>query len=481
MKISTGLAASLALCCSVAAGPLAGHTQPRGSDSISANTLSVQIHRELGAQLSPSTSIFGANDPAYRNATHRWDTFEAPTVPVIVEVGNESDIAKVVRLSKLTQVTVQPDGKSVWLQGGNRGGPVNAYLWDKGYVVTTGACDCVGLAGAGLGGGHGRLEGLYGMVSDNIRQLNVVLANGTEVRVNATSHPDLFWSMRGAGHNFGIVTSFEMNIYPRGPSTWHYKNYLWTGDKLNQAFTAINALHGNGTTPVNMTYNNGLFLYLPAIDAKKPVISWQFSFRGSESEAAEHFKVFDAIPAVSVESGNLPYPSLAHAQATGLDDPACTSSTLRLITTAGLRVFNLTTEQQIFDSFTKRIAKQPSLATGPFIIHEGYSTEGSKAIKSDDSAYPFRDNIHLTQFQGNLPANATKHEQDQMLKWAREVQDLWNAGQPNRKPDAYVNYASGFETVQDWYGHESWRVAKLRRVKAQYDPSNRFRFYNPVN
>lgn len=387
-----------------------------------------------------------------------------------------------ISLSKLTQITIQPDGKSAWLQGGTRGGPLNAYLWDKGYVTTTGACDCVGVAGVGLGGGHGRLEGIYGMISDNIRQLNVVLANGSAVRVNATSYVDLYWAMRGAGHNFGIVTGSEMNLYPRGPSTWLYKNYLWKGNKLDDISTAINVLHGNGTTPVNMTYNNGLFLYLPAIDIKKPVISWQFSFRGSAAEAAKYFKPFDAIAAVSIDSGSVPYPSLAHAQSTGLDDPACTSSTIRLITTAGLRVFNLTAEQQIFESSTKRIAEQPSLATGPYIIHEGYSTEGVKAVNPADSAYPFRDNIHMTQFQGNLAANASKQDQDQMWKWAREVQDLWNAGQPTRQPDAYVNSASGFETVQDWYGHEPWRVAKLRRVKAEYDdPSNRFWFYNPVN
>src|SRR5688500_7601529 len=97
MKISTGLAASLALFHSVAAGPLAaGHTQPRGSTF--RHISSVNIQRDLGAQLSTSSTIFGPSDPAYSNATHRWDTFAAPTVPVIVEVGAESDVAKVVRL-----------------------------------------------------------------------------------------------------------------------------------------------------------------------------------------------------------------------------------------------------------------------------------------------------------------------------------------------------------------------------------------------
>lgn len=51
--------------------------------------------------------------------------------------------------------------------------------------------------GAGLGGGHGRLQGYFGLVSDNFVDLNVVLWNGTQVNVSATSYPDLFWALQG--------------------------------------------------------------------------------------------------------------------------------------------------------------------------------------------------------------------------------------------------------------------------------------------
>jgi hypothetical protein len=251
-------------------------------------------------------------------------------------------------------------------------------------------------------------------------------------------------------------------------------------DKLKDVFTAVNILHGNGTTPLNMTNNNSIFLYAPTIDKTKPVISWQFSFRGSAEDAAQYFASFDAIPAVSFESGDVPYPGIAHSQNVGLDDVACSGSADRLITTTGLRVFNITAEQQIFESFTKRIAEQPSLAESTYIIHEGYSTQAVDNKNPADSAYPFRADYHLTQFQGNLASNSSSRDQDQMWQWAREVEDLWNAGQPGRSPNAYVNYANDFKAVQEWYGHEAWRLAKLHSLKAKYDPLNRFRFYNPV-
>ena len=89
------------------------------------------------------------------------------------------------------------------------------------HVLATGANECVGIVGAGLGGGHGRYEGLHGLVTDNIIHMNVVLADGSEISVNETTNADLFWAMRGAGHNFGIVTSLKLRIYPNEIPIWH--------------------------------------------------------------------------------------------------------------------------------------------------------------------------------------------------------------------------------------------------------------------
>lgn len=60
---------------------------------------------------------------------------------------------------------------------------------------------------------------------------------------------DIFWGIKEAGHNFGIVTSFELNIFLRGPDTWHYHNYICRSAKLGDVFNAINDLQGNGAIP----------------------------------------------------------------------------------------------------------------------------------------------------------------------------------------------------------------------------------------
>ncbi|KAL4928009.1 FAD-binding oxidoreductase [Aspergillus undulatus] len=503
--------AVLAILQTVAAVPLIP-SYFRARDITPRDISSTTVQLELGGQLSNTTTIFGPDNAGFANATARWDTYAMPQVQVVVEPGDESDISKIVKycnensvdflaynrghgnptslssfngiqisIGSLNKITVQPDGNSAWLQGGVYDGPVNRYLWEKGYETTTGAADCVGVAGAGLGGGHGRLQGVHGMVSDNFLQFNVVLADGSAVRVNSTSHSDLYWALRGAGHNFAIVTSMEMKIFPRGPDTWHYKNYVWAGDKLDAVFTALNDLHNsdNGTTPVIMAVNYGSFLVLPTISETEPVLSWQFAARGGAEEAAPYLAPFDAIEALSTSSGDVPYPEVAHAQSVGENDITCAGRMNRLLSTAGLQVYNLTAEHQIYDSFVQRLAATPGLVSSSIIIHEGYATKAVQEIDSDSSAYPFRADNILTQFQGNLPEGASSDDEDTMLEWAKEIQGLWNAGQPGRAPSAYVNYAMGYEGVQEWYGGP-WRVEKLRAIKAQYDPDNRFRFYNPL-
>lgn len=382
-------------------------------------------------------------------------------------------------LVKLDSVAIQPETKSAWLGGGVRSGPVIRSLWDRGYVTTTGSCDCVGLLGAALGGGHGRHEGLYGMASDNFLQLNVVLANATVILVSPTSHPDLFWAMKGAGHNFGIVTSFEMKLFPRGPDTWHYHNYIWTGDKLDAVFTALNNLHQKGKTPVNMAANWGFYWMNTTISNTDPVIWWTFAYRGSAKDANVHLGPFTAIKSVYEESGDVPYPLVAKMQGTADDDYVCQKGNIRIESTAGLQEYNLTAQHQLFAGFKRRIKALPELALTSLILQEGYSTKAVMEKNPADSAYPFRDDYHLTLFNAIVPPGRRDLE-DEAHAWAREVRDTWNKGQPGRTPNSYVNYASGWETKEEWYGHEPWRLEKLRGLKKVYDPLNRFGFYNPI-
>ncbi|KAF4988025.1 hypothetical protein FGRMN_10019 [Fusarium graminum] len=469
-----------------------------------------RVQTELGEHLSSTTTFASPQNPEFPDATSRWSNWGEPTVQLVITPGEEADVSAIVKycvkngieflaynrgyaftstfksfngvlisLVNLNRITIQPDGKSAWFQGGTDVSQVVNHLWDRGFITTTGSAQCVSLLGPGLGGGYGDQQGAHGMISDNFLQLNVALADGSAIRVNSTCHEDLFWGLKGAGHNFGIVTSVEMNIFPRESEFWYYHNYIWRGDKLVDVFNAVNDLSTNGSLPVNMAVNYGTFMMNTTITDKEPVILWTFLYSGPTEEALPYMAKFDAIGAAWDEKGQLPYPDIPVARFNSLNATLCQKFDVdKMITTAGLQVYNITTELEIWKRFQQRIDSDPELAASAFMVHEGYSNQAVLSVDPDDSAYPFRDDYHLMMFQGILAPNSSKKHD--MWEWAREVKDLWNAGQPGRKPDAYVNYANGYEGPEQWYGYEPWRLEKLRRLKAKYDPKNRFRFFNPI-
>ncbi len=73
------------------------------------------------------------------------------------------------------------------------------------------------MAGFTLHGGMSWLMRKFGLALDNLRSVEIVTADGTVRTASDRENSDLFWAMRGAGSNFGVVTSFEFVLHPIGP------------------------------------------------------------------------------------------------------------------------------------------------------------------------------------------------------------------------------------------------------------------------
>lgn len=87
---------------------------------------------------------------------------------------------------------------------------IKPYLTDN---PETGSCSCVGMLGATLGAGVGRYQGLHGLIIDALESVQIVTATGDLVTASKTQETDLFWAIRGAGFNFGIVVEATYTIY----------------------------------------------------------------------------------------------------------------------------------------------------------------------------------------------------------------------------------------------------------------------------
>jgi FAD/FMN-containing dehydrogenase len=120
----------------------------------------------------------------------------------------------VIDLTSMRSIEIDAETSTAWVGGGTLAMDLVQAAARFGLAPVVGTTATVGIAGLLLGLGEGYLSAKHGFGTDNILELRVVTADGTIQTVSATSHPDLFWAMRGAGANFGVVTAFKLQLHP---------------------------------------------------------------------------------------------------------------------------------------------------------------------------------------------------------------------------------------------------------------------------
>jgi FAD/FMN-containing dehydrogenase len=123
-------------------------------------------------------------------------------------------------LSLMRAITVDPDARIATVQPGADWGDVDVVTQQYGLVTPGGQVSTTGVAGFTLGGGMGFLRRKWGLACDNLRSVEIVTAAGEVLTASESQHADLFWGVRGGGGNFGVVTSFEFDLYPLGPEIY---------------------------------------------------------------------------------------------------------------------------------------------------------------------------------------------------------------------------------------------------------------------
>jgi len=128
-----------------------------------------------------------------------------------------NDDGLVIDLSKMRTVMVDPQSKTAIVQGGANWGDVDRETQVFGLACAGGVVSDTGVGGLTLSGGLSWFRRKAGMSIDNIISAEMVLADGSFVHVSDMENQDLFWAIKGGGGNFGIVTSFEFELYELGP------------------------------------------------------------------------------------------------------------------------------------------------------------------------------------------------------------------------------------------------------------------------
>jgi FAD/FMN-containing dehydrogenase len=376
-------------------------------------------------------------------------------LPIAVRGGGHSvaghcigDGGVVVDLRLMRSVTVDPDARVATCGGGALWEDLDPPCLRHGLATPGGTFGDTGVAGLTLGGGIGHLIGLHGLTLDNLVAATVVTAGGEVLRASETENAELFWALRGGGGNFGVVTDFTFRLHPVAQ--------LRAGQLVYDLSDAVAVV----------TKWRELMKTAP-----DDLATFAFMAQSSAGEAQ------GAIVAVA-DFGNRGDDVIAEL----LNDPEPIANTLRPMYYAELQEifgrmpFGLRNYwsgrflRELPDDLIQLCADHLEAGVPGSIMFEPIFGAAAR-VSRDATAFAGRDAAYNATFITTWEDAA---EDERRIAAARGFSELllpWTTGA------AYVNYASEFDA--DDYGTE--RYARLREVKRQYDPENRFRFNHNIS
>ncbi|CAI7618286.1 unnamed protein product [Penicillium discolor] len=460
----------------------------------------------LGKKLSSTAKVYSPGSTGFITVTTRWSALAEPKVNIVVVPGNENDVVETVKfankkdlpfltyngvhgalislgkmdhgvgisLSQLSSVSIAKDGKTATMGGGTMSKVVTDSLWAAGKQTVTGTCECVSLLGPALGGGHGWLQGHHGLVSDQFVSMNVVLADGTLKTIDQSS--DLWWAMKGAGHNFGIVTSLTSKIYDIQHRDWAIETISFSGDKVEAVYEAANEyLLKNGTQPADLI-NWSYWMNNPDVDATNPVIVFYIIQEGVKAVDSIYTKPFHDLGPLSVVPQAGTYTDLAAWTGIALDSPPCQNSGYANPRfPIYLQSYDIAAQKKAWDIYAPAI-KGSSAYNNSILMFEGYSFGGVHAIPSSSSSFAFRsENLLAAPLINYPPGDATVAAK--AVDLGNQLRNILFEASGFEDIRAYVNYAYGDETTKQLYGDSEQRLLALKK---KYDPAGKFSFYAPI-
>ena len=145
----------------------------------------------------------------------------------------------VIDLAAMRSLMVDPERRSISVQPGAVWADFDAATQVHGLAAPAGVVSRTGVAGLAVGGGFGWLSRRWGLTSDNVVAMDILLADGRCVRASADEHPDLFWAVCGGGGNFGIVTRFVIGLHHLGHRRCSPAPLLYPADRAPEVLRLL--------------------------------------------------------------------------------------------------------------------------------------------------------------------------------------------------------------------------------------------------
>ncbi|EKG13589.1 Cutinase [Macrophomina phaseolina MS6] len=459
------------------------------------------------SSLSPESQVFVPSTPDYsENVVERWNTYPKPSFALAIKPNDETDVQKIVNysrqnnvsilaiggghggsttlnsvrdgilidLSHFSRVNVSADRNLMAIGGAVRFRDVMEPLQRAGKEMPVGSCSCVGMTSAAMGGGIGALNGKYGLMLDSLESVRMVVGTGEILTASATEHPDLFWGVRGAGHNLGIVTSSTFRVY--------------------------DATNGGIVLNADMRFapatNRSVFQVLESFAHAQPdelalTLSWKYDaegcggtcmllnaiFSGSSEDGMRLLRPFLELEPYAQNISTVSWSSSLKVARFGADSKACTTGRSHSVWSGNLYVFDTAAFGRAFDYYDTRVLAGDGKLDDSGLTLTMNGVTGITAVPDDNTAYAHRDARAFFYFDIKTKDQSISDQADDMGRGIRTILASGSAS-PSAELDVYVNFAHGDEDPSAVYGER--KLPKLKSLVAKYDPDRLFGHFNSI-
>jgi len=354
----------------------------------------------------------------------------------------------VIDLSAMRSIFVDPAARTVRVQGGATLADLDRETHVHGLAVPTGIVSKTGIGGLALGGGGGWLVRRHGLTCDNALAIELVTAGGEVLTVNAETHPDLDWALRGGGGNFGIVTSFLFRAHPvstvLGGLVVHARDRAGEVIRHYRDFMAA--------APDELTAYCALMTTLDGMPAAGVVACWSGDLAEGE-RVLQPLRAFG--PPLMDAIGPMPFPEMQRLLDGGFAD-------------SRRNYWKSTFLRDLSDATIDRIVEHGNRMRSPLsaVVLEYYSSASGRT-GTVETAFAQRQ----AQFDLLMIAQWDDAAEDAgHIAWARE---MFDAMQTDSSGGYLLNFLGeeGQDAVRAAFGAN---YPRLVEVKRRYDPTNFF-------
>ena len=354
-------------------------------------------------------------------------------------------------LRSLNNIDIDVAGQTAWAETGLTAREVAWALEPHGLAVGFGDIGSVGIGGLTLGGGIGFLSRLYGMTIDNVTAAEIVTADGRVHTIDHEHEPDLFWAIRGGGGNFGVVTKFRYRL-ARVPQVYGGPLILPATPATITGLAQACAQADDALTVIPTVLPAPPLPFIPAEMHRQIVIMAVVCYAGDSGQAEEVLRPLREIATPVLDLVQpMPYAALLDEEAPVRGHPMAVRNLFldHIDESVGATILEGLNRSDTWLRFVQLRVLGAAISR----------------VAPDATAYAHRKSPIMV-----IVARALEDDELAARRWTEELSAALYQGDHG----VYVNFLGPHDGDRIEAAYPGETLARLRRIKAAYDPTNLF-------